>query len=344
MSEARALIAETASRIFEDAVDAELLASCEAGTWPRALWDAVEETGLTRALVSSGRGGADGDWLDVYEIARAAGRHCVPLPIVETILAAWLLDRAGMQVPDGPLGLVPAEIAAQEPARFERVPWGRHAGHIVGVATGAAGGVFCAARDGFSIDEGHNLALEPRDTITLASPPAAGGAAPAPGSIERLGALLRCGQMTGALESLLDRSIQYAGERVQFGKPIGSFQIIQQELARMAGLVAEAATATEVAFAAADRAAGVGGEVADSPTFEIACARVVAGDAAEVAPRIAHQTHGAIGFTYEHSLHFSSRRLWAWRTEFGATETWAARLGEAVGEREGAVWALVTDR
>jgi acyl-CoA dehydrogenase len=78
------------------------------------------------------------------------------------------------------------------------------------------------------------------------------------------------------------------------------------------------------AFRAADR-----GDAA----FEIAAAKVRTGEAAGLGAGIAHQCHGAIGFTYEHSLHFVTRRLWSWRAEFGAESHWAAELGRHVARR-----------
>ena len=209
--------------------------------------------------------------------------------------------------------------------------------------------VACLPRSGLAVTEGHHLALDPRDTLTLGNQaPVLGPCDLAANTVRTYGALLRAGQMTGALERILDQSVLYATERVQFGRPIGNFQIIQQELARLAGQVAEATTATEIAFRAATEAhAGIQGRVgtAGDPAFEIACAKVVVGDAAELGPRIAHQVHGAIGFTYEHSLHFSTRRLWAWRAEFGLADEWAEELGDAVqGDHGGEIWPLVTSR
>jgi len=351
MSDARSLIADTVERLFDDLLDPDGVARAENGTWPAALWAATEEAGLTRALLRGDHGGADGDWLDVFEIARAAGRHSVPLPLVETILAAWLLERAGLEIPDGPIGLVPHPIEGARATRLERVPWGRVVGHLVGLVPteGSSARVACLAREGWVVSDGQNLALDPRDTVTLGQAPLAlGDHQVASNTIVLYGALLRCGQMTGALERILDQSVGYASERIQFGRPIGSFQIIQQELARLAGQVAEATTATEIAFRAASEAGedarGRIGAKGD-PAFEIACAKIVVGDAAELGPRIAHQVHGAIGFTYEHSLHFSTRRLWAWRAEFGLAEEWAAHLGSTVqNELGGEIWPLVTSR
>jgi acyl-CoA dehydrogenase len=350
MSDARAMIAESVERVFADALDHDAVARAETGVWPADLWAAVEGAGITRVLLDEERGGAGGDWLDVFEIARAAGRHAVPLPLVETILAASLLERAGLDVPDGPLGLACRGAALEKGARLERVPWGRFATHLVAlVPAGAAARVACWPRAGLALEEGRNLALEPRDSLTLdGTKSKVGDVEIAPNAVHFHGALLRCGQMVGALERILDQSVQYASERVQFGRTIGSFQIIQQDLARLAGQVAEATVATEVAFrAAAEADASARGRIgaARDPAFEIACAKIVAGEAAELGPRIAHQIHGAIGFTYEHSLHFATRRLWAWRAEFGLAEEWAAELGSAVqDEYRGEIWQLVTSR
>lgn len=350
MSDARALISETVERLFSDALSPEDVARAENGVWLDDLWKATEETGLTRALLRPENGGADGDWLDVFEIARAVGRHSVPLPIVETIVGTWLLERAGLDVPDGPIGIVPATVSWEAGARLGRIPWGRVARHVVAFEAGPeCASVWSRPRGDLSVAEGTNVAVEPRDTITLPDGAGERGEIALTGNpIHLLGALVRSAQMSGALERALDMSVQYATERVQFGKSIGGFQVIQQELARLAGQVAEASTASEIAFRAACEAGdSYSGEIgaAHDPSFEIACAKIVTGDAAESAPRIAHQVHGAIGFTYEHSLHFTTRRLWAWRAEFGSGDEWAARLGSAVQDGHGGeLWNLVTSR
>jgi len=76
---------------------------------------------------------------------------------------------------------------------------------------------------------------------------------------------------------------------------------------------------------------------------DVAVAKVRVGEAAGNGAAIAHQVHGAMGFTYEHSLHHSTRRLWAWREEFGNEAVWAARLGRMVAERGAdGLWPFIT--
>ena len=349
MNETQRLLHDTVTRLFGEALTPERLAEAEGGVWLGTLWDAVESNGLTAAHLDEAAGGAGASWLEAFVVARACGRHAVPLPVVETMLAGWLLARAGLDVPAGPLGIV-AEPCDEAPKRVRRVPWGRHVAHVVvGAPHGDGIRIACVETAGATVAPGFNLAREPRDTLELAGPRPRWGEAPLPGDVVTLyGAMLRTAQMAGALDAILDLSVGYANERVQFGRRIGQFQVIQQELARLAGMVAAAGTAAEAAASAASRAmprfAGAVGADGD-PTFEIAAAKVVAGDAAEHGPRIAHQVHGAIGFTYEHRLHFFTRRLWAWRAEFGTPDAWAERLGAAVlaaGSEE--LWPLVTAR
>jgi acyl-CoA dehydrogenase len=351
MSELGSLLSDTVGKLFGALATKELIESAEKGAWPEKLWRALEEGGLTMPLVSEDNGGAGGTWLDAHVVVRAAGRHTAPVPLAETIIAGFLLSRAGLEVPLGPLTLGP--VHADEPLRLSRhgsgftlsgtatrVPWGRQAAHLVTVGEVDGGAsVAIVATAGARITDGRNLALEPRDTLTFDAAPVI-GAAPAPGvtadCIRLYGAMARAAQMAGALDSCLEQGVRYATERKQFGRPIGTFQAIQQNLAVLAGHVAASGIAAESAFRAADRG---------DARFEIAVAKIRVGEAAGIGAGIAHQTHGAIGFTYEHSLHFATRRLWSWRAEFGSESAWARELGHAVATRGAdALWADLTAR
>jgi acyl-CoA dehydrogenase len=352
-SELRAILADVVTRLFTERVTPDLLTSAERGEWPASLWQAVEENGLTMPLLPEAKGGAGGTWADAHVIVNAAGRHAAPIPLAETIVAAWLLSEAGLEVPDGPMTIAPGRREdTLKLARAgsgwcvtgtaERVPWGASARHIViaGSLAGraivglVAGGQARAERD-------RNLALEPRDTLhfdgtaVLDARPASERVSAE--AVRRHGALVRSAQMAGALEALLAQSVRYATERKQFGKPIGNFQAIQHQLALLAGHAAAAGMAAAAAFRAVDRAADA--------TFDVAVAKVRAGEAAGLGASIAHQVHGAIGFTYEHTLHFLTRRLWSWRAEFGAEREWAMELGRSVSARGAdALWPTLTAR
>jgi acyl-CoA dehydrogenase len=279
------------------------------------------------------------------------------------MLAAWLLDQAGLDVPPGPMTVADStdSSGATGSVRATRsgtgwcldgelplVPWGRFASHVVlevlfdGVQHVALIGR--AALDDptkCSVRRDLNLAREPRDTFMLTQAPAlAMVVMPArlcASPIRLYGAMLRSAQLAGAMERLVQQSIQYAGDRVQFGKPIGKFQAIQQQLAVLGCESAATAAGAAFAFEQADRADS--GLVAE---FAIAAAKVRASEAAGQAASIAHATHGAIGFTYEHTLHFVTRRLWSWRSEFGHHGWWSARIGAAVCRSDTPFWDSVT--
>src|SRR5690606_32625464 len=122
-----------------------------------------------------------------------------------------------------------------------------------------------------------------------------------------------------ALERCLDLAITYAGERVQFGRPINKFQAVQQQLAVLAEEAAAMRIVAEAAF--------VETATQTLPELPIMAAKVRASEAVTAGTAIVHGVHGAIGFTYEHSLHFSTRRLWSWDSEYGPGAVWAREIG-----------------
>jgi alkylation response protein AidB-like acyl-CoA dehydrogenase len=128
--------------------------------------------------------------------------------------------------------------------------------------------------------------------------------------------------MAGALERALELAVRYATERVQFGRKIGQFQAIQQELARFAGEVAAAVAAALSAAGALERG--------EDALLAVASAKIRTAQAAQEGALIAHQVHGAIGVTDEYALHHSTLRLWAWREEFGNEAAWAMELGRTI--------------
>jgi acyl-CoA dehydrogenase len=147
-------------------------------------------------------------------------------------------------------------------------------------------------------------------------------------------ATLRTAQIAGALGQVLQLCVDYANDRVQFGRRIGSFQAIQQALARLASETAASQAASAFACGQADKGDAEFGAM-------VGMAR--AGRSAGVGAEIAHQVFGAIGFTDEHALHYYTRRLWQWRASARSEQWWAEQLGERViaGGGQG-LWRLVS--
>jgi acyl-CoA dehydrogenase len=342
-----ALLRETASKLFAREITPSLVLEAEAGVWPASAWAAVEEAGLAGALVSEEQGGAGVPLAEALRLLQVAGGHAVPLPLAETMLAGWLLGAAGLRVPEGPLTVAPV-IAGERlmlrrdggiwhlAGRVSRVPWGRHAlAATVLVAHEGVPHVALVPAAGWQAVPGTNLAKEPRDTLEIST--RLDQVAPtglSPGALLAIGAAARAQQIAGALGQLTTATTGYAQDRVQFGRPIGKFQAVQQNLAVLAAQAAAAAAAADMAAEA----------VADGLRLvPVAAAKARAGEAAGIGAAIAHQVHGAIGFTREHRLHMLTRRLWSWRDEFGNEATWNRQLGaEILAAGADGLWAALT--
>jgi acyl-CoA dehydrogenase len=323
-----------------------------AAGWAPDLWKTLDEAGLPLVGVPESQGGAGGGWPETAAIVRAAGRFPAPVPLAEAAaLAGWLLAEAGLPVPSGPLTVAPTRprdrlevVADGDGWRLRgtaaRVPWAAQAGAIVVLAAhGDAQVVACVSPASCRVEGGANLAGEPRDRVTFEDV-RLGNDAVARVSVDadRLlvrGALVRAIQIVGALDRVLELTVGYVQARVQFGRPLGRFQAVQHELARLAGEAVAAGAAVEGAVAAA--------ATRGDCTAEVAAAKVRSGEAASAGARIAHQLHGAIGFTHEHQLHQLTTRLWSWRDEFGAERDWAIRLGRfAAGAGSAGYWDWFT--
>jgi hypothetical protein len=332
------ILYDSAMRLFGDLVTTEVSADAERGAWPDRLWQAVEAAGYLDVLAEGAAG-----MIEAAAILRAAGHHAAPIPLAETMLARWLCAACGVEPPAGGLTIGPvepgdrldiAEGAVSGHAGY--IPWGRQAAAVVLIAGNT---LLVVAHGATKFTPGKNLADEPRDHLDTVE--SGGRSAPLPDAIElgrvrSFGALFRAAQMAGAMEAALALSTRYANDRVQFGRPIAKFQAIQQQLALLAEHAAAASVAVESAAiaVAADR---------PSSAFAVAAAKIRAGEAAGKVAEIAHQVHGAIGFTYEHSLHRLTRRLWSWRDEFGTESHWSRELGLAVmAAGADALWPTIT--
>ena len=342
MSAGDPLLVETLTRMLEEHCTPEVVERAERGEWPKALWDTLEAAGLPLAWVSETQGGAGASLADGFGIVRVAARYAAPVPLAETLLAGWTLSKSGMDALPGPLCAAPTRSdGAPELNSTGRlsgvlrgVPFASHAKALVLVARRDDSAVMAmleldADRRRDRVGHGSSLAGEPLDDVYLDDliPDAI---ADLPEDFDlaqrRMGAALRAQQIAGALEAALEQSLRYAGDRSQFGRPIARFQAVQHNLAMLAG---EAAAAGAAADAAASAIARFG--AADERAFRaVAAAKIRTGEAAGSGAAIAHQVHGAIGFTREYSLQHRTRRLWSWRDDFGPEAEWADELGRRV--------------
>ena len=350
MSDLQNILIDSASRLLTDLSGRSLWARAEQGEWPAKEWSALVEMGLVQALLPA-TGGENPTPEEALPLAELAGYHALPMPLPETLVGNYLLAKAGLALTDRPLGLagVPHEAGPRLSRRegqwclsgsLRRIPWARHLSRILLTAqTDHRPALVSLPTEGLRWQTDTSLAGEPRDSCLLQDVVLEpGDFAPLPAdepSLLEWGALIRSLQMAGAMRRVLELSVQYANERVQFGRPIGKFQAIQQQLAAAAGQAA-----------AAGAAAGAAARQAGAPTsasFAIAVAKARVGEAAGTVAAIGHQVHAAMGFTQEHTLHYSTRRLWSWRDEFGNEAFWQREIGAlAVAQGRDGLWPFLT--
>lgn len=311
------LIVDTAEKIFADHCDKALLDATEQGAFPADLWQQIVDNGFHQL----GSANSGTETRDLFAFLKVCGRFAVPLPMAEILLAnQWLGANAPAQ------GF--ATIGLQAEGSVVQAAWGRQAEKTLGVAADSFDvSVYAGSAP---TEQGTNLAGEARDTMAGEASIETIELADAP--YAQL-ALARANLMAGGLQAVLDLGLQFASERSQFGRSISKFQAIQHSLA---------VVGTEVA--ASQRAADAGVDAIGTDRFEqeVAAAKARVGEAVGIVAEQVHQVHGAMGYTYEHRLHHFTRRLWAWRDEWGNEFYWQAKLGQHLaGMGADQVWGYI---
>lgn len=311
------LFADAAAQLLRDLSTPDAVRSIEAGGDHRPLWQAIEDAGFADALVPEAQGGAGLALHEVFGVLALCGTHAVPVPLGETLVARGWLARAGAKPPRGSLVFAEAEAGTANAADALVCPIvraGRHADHVL-VARGGLLRLLPTATAqalpaGFALD----VALRWPATAWDIGEPVAGDAQ----ALRLLQACLYAAQLSGALRAVFDRTLAYANDRQQFGRPIGKFQAIQHQLALMAEHVFAARMAAQIGC----RAEGI---VPDRLNVAVAKART--SEAALEVASMAHAIHGAIGFTAEFDLQLYTRRLHAWRQAAGSESYWHGVAG-----------------
>jgi len=302
-------------------------------------WATLADLGVTGLTVPEDHGGLGLDGLDLVLLLEESGRVALPEPLVETTaLAAPLLAGAGREHADAWL----APIAVGGVAAAVGIGPGVTAG-IAGAqgadlflleATGADGTELhavpasdVAAEPVPSLDPTRRLATvrwDPRPDTVVASGEDARSAADA---VRARAAVATAAQLLGLADRMITLAADYARERTQFGRPIGSFQAVKH-------LLAGAQVQLEFARPVVYGAAWAGARDAPGAARLASMAKATASDAATEAARVSLQVHGAIGYTWECDLHLFLKRAWAL----------AAAWGDAGHHRSLVLGSLVEDR
>ena len=335
--ESGSLVADTAKRILGDLADPQTVNRAKDDAWKAPAWAALEEAGLTLAWVPESLGGAGAELGDGFAVLREAGRNAAAVPLAETLLAGWLLTQAGIVSPKGAMSCGPARDGEKLTlagngtlsGSLRSVAFAKGAKHLAVLARREAGGLAVALIEASQarITDGTGIGGDPTQCRELQRGAAVGRQG-------RSGRARRAGPAADGC-----RRPRHADGRRAGGHPRPR-RGIRQRARRLRAPDRQVPGGAAQPRDAGGR--GGGGErrrrrrrrglrpAASSTISEVAIAKVRGGEAAGTGAAIAHQVHGAMGFTYEHSLHHSTRRLWAWREEFG---------NEASGPRARAAWS-----
>ncbi|OUR82760.1 acyl-CoA dehydrogenase [Cycloclasticus sp. 46_120_T64] len=325
MSELAVLIEESATRLFEGFADSDAHVTMESGKFPEKLWADFLADGWLRTMLSEDNDGAGLGLAGGMLLMRLAGYYNVPLPVVESLTGLYLAAEAGLELEDELLipVVLPAIVNGNSRIELCGVPWARYAkGLVVAFEVDGKTQLVNIKAGQFSLVEGNNMAGEARDDVSFDASLLASSKPLNNISTEQVRswlALGRAAQMAGALRSVLERTVEYANERSQFGRQIGKFQAVQLQLAVQAEMTSASICAVDAAIK----------HLGSTEEWElIASAKITTSESAGYAAKTAHAVHAAIGFTQEYPLQLSTRRLWSWRDEYGSETQWSAKLGE----------------
>jgi len=288
-----------------------------------ALWSAMTEQGWLAIEVPESDGGIGLSGVEVAVLAEELGRHAAPAPFLATILSVDALAGAGETDWVGRL-LAGDAIAC--------VAW--DAAAPVAYAPSADIAVVCTGDAVYAQELAARPQREPAMDLTAelgwlafdASKARRIGDADARARLIDRGAAFTSADLLGGAARALDMAVEYAKDRVQFGKPIGSFQAVKHRCADM--LVDVEGMRSTVYWAAWCIAAGDAEASVASSTTKVWCS-----DASKRVMASALQVHGGIGFTWEHDLHFFLKRAQREQLEFGDAAYHRARLTELLRPR-----------
>jgi len=294
-----------------------------------AAWQRLLDSGFADLLVAQARGGAGSNLETAAQVLFACGAHALPLALPGTLWVRAALAEQVAEIPPG--AIVPAPGARDGDAILcSDVAFGATADWVLAV-----------------LDDG--AWLLPVDAAEQEAPGIHGSLlidlrwAELPDTALRLqdghdwqaiGAALFAALIAGAASQVLKLALAYAGERSQFGRPIGKFQAVQQQLSVLAEQVFAVRMAAQLALR---------GDQLQPPPLLAAVAKARASEAVGTITAIGHMVHGAIGITEEYDLQLYTRRLHEWRNQFGSESHWQRRLGEAALAQSGDVLGFIRE-
>jgi acyl-CoA dehydrogenase len=310
------LFSDALQQHLEQHCTSQIVRNIEAGRSVTMLWSQLEGSGFPNAMVPESQGGAGLSLAEAFSLFELCGSFAVPLPLAETILVRALLSNEGIQLPSGSITLAEDSPTPSGNVFCPNVPFGKVADWVI-----VGNGDHCRLLPVSSATP--SPAVFPLDAALQWSKEEGLAANQLKSNVDILSlqACINAARLSGALMTVFTRTLQYANERTQFGRPIGKFQAIQHQLS----VIAEHTFAARMAAQLGCHADGHKPDV-----LRVAVAKARTSEAAFEVAALSHSIHGAIGFTSEFDLQLFTRRLHAWRHSGGSESYWHSVLGEAL--------------
>lgn len=312
--------------MFVEALEPILIDHCttadvrriEAKASGHSLFQKIADAGFLELLAEESDGGAGISTHELFPVLFLLGQYAVPLPIAQTIAARWLWKNHA-SIPKGLIAFAPHHSIKDEMLICANVPMGRVSQYVViedqqvlkvfncaeaihAEDSGIQGSLLTTFK--WNIDAGQSFEMKKTPTDLMS-----------------LSASLKAIELAASIKKVFDMTLQYANDRVQFGKSIGKFQAIQHQLSVMAEHVAAASIAVQAAF-----------DLDSGPPVRLqsAIAKSRTSESAQLIAATAHAVHGAIGITYEYDLQIYTRRMHHARMAYGSESYWNQWIGEQV--------------
>ena len=311
------MILEALERVLDDQGNSAAIRQFEADGDAGALWTTIEQGGFLDVMLPEDLGGAALALPELFPILECLGRHGVVLPIAQSIVARVLI---GGQAPV-PAGMITIANRLQRTANGDlvcvRTPFGSAADYVLTHDGTAMLLMPCATAQRTNVGDPRNSTA----TLSWRNVAPVLRLAGSEQTLNAFAAAMTAALLSGAMQRTFDMALDYCNTRVQFGKSIGKFQALQQQLSVMAEHVLAGAIAAECAFRCE-------GSAPDPLASAIAKSRT--SEAASLTAATAHAVHGAIGMTDEYDLGLLTRRLHDWRMSYGAEDHWNQIIGQQI--------------
>jgi alkylation response protein AidB-like acyl-CoA dehydrogenase len=295
------------------------------------LWKEIVELGWTGLTVPEEHGGIGSDFLDACLVAEELGRAGMATPFAATVAGAVTIARSGTDehkqrwlpaIVEGAAIALPSagsDLTCDGDLVSGRAPFVPFAAEATGFLLDA--GLVERDAPGITSERLDVVGNEPVYAVTFDAVPAQ--PLPEGRAARAYATVITCAEMVGGAQAVLDLTVDYAGQRRQFGQPIGSFQAVQHHCANMAIDVLGARFATyEAAWHL-----GTGSDAA----IAVSTAKAIVSDAYQRVCALGHQVHGAIGFTAEHDLHRYLRHATTAALSYGDAEFHLDQLATRLG-------------